>query len=124
MKIASIVPFVTVLVGCAEKNIAVKILARHAGVEIAEKWPEAVDDLKSILTDIVENEAGGSENLTAVLMDVLSANILRDLDDPLSVADVQDLLGNRIPEIKIEADRIQLIKTAVRGMIEGLEIGR
>ena len=124
---------VLALAGCprfalnpTEQNVAVKIAARHLGMEIAKQCPEDIlQKVEPVLQDIATVNTSSSETLTINLTKLITENALSGLNDPLLEADCADLvelIKNRIPAIGLETERIQLIQTAARAILQGIEI--
>ena len=124
---------ILVLAGCpkfvlnpTEQNVAIKIAARHLGMEIARQCPEDIlQKVEPILKDIAKVNTSSSEALTINLTKVVTENVLSKLNDPLLEADCADLIEliqGRIPEIPLESERVKLIQTAARAILQGIEI--
>ena len=124
---------ILILAGCPrfvlnpdEQNITVKIAARHLGMEIAKQCSEDVlQKVENALMNIALVNTNSSETLTQDLMWVITENVLQQINDPLLKADCADLIElikGRIPEIGLEAERIRLIQTAARAILQGIEI--
>ena len=109
-----------------EQNVAVKIAARHLGMEIARQCSEDIlQKVEPVLKNIATVNTSSSEALTINLTKVITENVLSELNDPLLEADCADLIeliGNRIPAIGLETERIRLIQTAARAILQGIEI--
>jgi len=109
-----------------EKNVTVKIAARHLGMEIAKQCPEDVlQKVEPVLKNIATVNTFSSEVLSRGLTLVITENVLSGLNDPLLEADCADLIEliqNRIPAIGLESERVRLIQTAARAILQGIEI--
>ena len=124
---------ILVLAGCpkfvlnpTEQNVAIKIAARHLGMEIARQCPEDIlQKVEPILKDIAKVNTSSSGALTINLMKVVTENVLSKLNDPLlevDCADLIELIQGRIPEIPLESERVKLIQTAARAILQGIGI--
>ena len=124
---------VLVLAGCSgfmltpgEQNVMVKIAARHVGMEIGMQCPgDSLQEIEVALKAITDANICNSETLTVNLGNIISDRVLSGLNDPLLKADCADLLEliqNRIPEIGLETERVKLIQTVARGILQGIEI--
>ena len=124
---------VMVLAGCPrfvlspdEQNVTVKIAARHLGMEIAKQCPaDVLQKIEPVFKSIATVNTLSSEVLSASLTLVITENVLKELNDPLLEADCADLIeliGNRIPTIGLESERIRLIQTVARAILQGIEI--
>ena len=109
-----------------EQNITVKIAARHLGMEIARQCSEDIlQKVEPILKGIGTINTCNAEMLITNLTRVITENVLSGLNDPLLEADCADLIEliqNRIPEVGLESERIRLIQTAARAILQGIEI--
>ena len=124
---------VMMLAGCPrfvinpeEQNVAVKIAARHLGMEIARQCSEDIlRKIEPALKSIVTVNTSSSETLTINLTKLITENVLTQLNDPLLEADCTDLIEliqNRIPEIGLESERVRLIQTTAKAILQGIEI--
>ena len=109
-----------------EQNITVKIASRHLGMEIARQCSEDVlQKIEIILNDIATVNIYDSETLSINLIYAVTKDILSELNNPLLEADCIDLIEliqNRIPKIGLETERVKLIQTSARAILQGIEI--
>ena len=130
MSVLSIVIFILFLVGCQglqiqpqEQDIALKVLSRHAGIQLVKADQNIAKMLIPYLETIVKNSNDTTE-LYGFVRKILTEK-LDELDNPILTADIQDMLDvikMKLPEIIIPEDKIKLIKTCASGFLSGINL--
>ena len=130
MSVLSVVIFILFLVGCQglqiqpqEQNIVLKVLSRHAGIQLVKADQNIAKMLIPYLETIVKNSKDTTE-LYGFVRNILTEK-LDELDNPILTADIQDMLDileMRLPKITIPEDKIKLIKTGASGFLTGINL--
>lgn len=119
------------MVGCAFDQVQVdqksqetiaKITARRVGCELEIKYPDVAKEVSAICQEVVNQD---EPDFIKIAISRLSVILTAEINDPLLVADIQDILTLLKIEIGIElADsQMQTIKAVAIGLINGIKIG-
>ena len=123
----------TAMIGCAGtevqidqdgKEIIAKIAGRRAGSELAKEYPDIADHVYAASQDIVSQDVPDFINIGVNRLSAILA--AEEIDDPLLIADISDILSmiKIEPGIEITPDQMAIIKAACQGLISGIEIQR
>jgi hypothetical protein len=104
------------------KEVIAKIAGRRAGSELVKEYPDVAEHVNAACQDIVAQDEPdfisiATNRLTAIIM-------AAEIDDPLLVADISDILSmiKIEPGIEITPDQMAVIKAVAEGLISGIEI--
>ena len=133
MKIAIILIFAMVVIGCApsqspvqiqvdqnSKEVIAKITARHIGFEIQKKYPDVAKEVLAISKEILLAKddiiATSVKSLTSVLINKVT-------EDPLLIMDIEDLaaLIKINTNVDITKEQIKIFHAVAKGLISGIE---
>ena len=99
-----------------------KITGRHAGNELAKRYPNIAKEIVPICNDLVEED--NSDIIVTLARSIVTVLTNSQIDDPLLKADIKDILG--IIDIQSGAiateKQIAVIKAVAKGLISGIEL--
>lgn len=119
------------MIGCTGAQVQIdqdsqetvaKIAGRRAGNELAKEYPDIAEHIYAACQDIIAQD---EPDFISIAANRLTAIILAaEIDDPLLVADINDILSmiKIDPGIEITTDQMAVIKAAAAGLISGIEI--
>lgn len=99
-----------------------KIMGRHAGDALAEKYPDIAESVKAICNDIIEKD--DPDIIVTLAKSVVTVLADNQIKDKLLVADIKDILDMITVKsgVEITSEKIAVIKAVAKGLIEGINL--
>ena len=99
-----------------------KITGRHAGNELAKRYPDIAKEVIPICNDILEKD--NPDVVVTLARSIVTVLTNSQIDDPLLKADIKDILGmiNIQSGVIATEKQIAAIKAVAEGLISGIEL--
>lgn len=119
------------MVGCAagqvqidqdSQEVIAKITGRRAGFELVKSHPDIAKEVSVVCQEIISQS---KPDLVIVAVNSLIAILGAEIDDPLLVADIKDIVSLIKFEygLEISVEQLAVVKAVAEGLSAGIEIG-
>lgn len=105
-----------------EKEVFAKGVARYVGFELEKQYPAVAEEIKTLSQQLLLAEA---DEVVTVIVDRMVFVLIGEIDDPLLVLSIQDLISLIKIEttVEISEEQMGIIRAIAQGLIEGIELG-